>query len=264
MGATNMTDATAPTSLAIPVRQPIAAIRIGDVFSQAWKIFAAHWAIYSGTVMIAYAPMLAISARNGWTTTAGKASAGFEFSAPILGSLLGLAILMLAHAVIYVSASQDVSGRPFSIGQSIGAALHQSPAYIALVLLIWIYAAFAALLLVVPAIIVFCVYAVAFPACVVERLGPIKAMSRSAFLTKGNRWRVFGLSIVLYLGGALISQLIALLAKLTGGPIFSLAVSAPVAGIVGGFSAVALAVLYAKLRIAREGVDIDHIAAVFD
>ena len=259
-----MTDATAPTSLAIPVRPPIAAIRIGDVFGQAWKIFVARWAIYSGIVMIAYTPLLAVNARNGWTTTRGGALTGVDFSATILGSLLGIAILMVAHAAIYFSVSQEISGRPFSIGQSINAALRQSPALIAVVLLTWLYAMFAALLLVVPAIIVFCIYAVASPACVVERIGPIKAMSRSAFLTKGNRWRVFGLMILLFLVTRLLSQLIIILAKLAGGLVFSLAVSAPIEGIVGGFSAVAIAVLYAQLRIAREGVDIDHIAAVFD
>jgi uncharacterized membrane protein len=259
-----MTDATAPTSLAIPVRPPIAAIRIGDAFSQAWKIFVARWAIYSGIVMIAYAPLLAVNARNGWTTTRGGALTGVDFSATILGSLLGIAILMLAHAAIYFRIFQEISGRPFSIGQSINAALRRSPALIAVVLLTWLYAIFAALLLVVPAIIVFCVYAVASPACVVERIGPIKAMSRSAFLTKGNRWRVFGLMILLFLVTGLLSQFVILLARLAGGPVFSLVVSAPVEGIVGGFSAVAIAVLYAQLRIAREGVDIDHIAAVFD
>jgi uncharacterized membrane protein len=259
-----MTDATAPTSLAIPVRPPIAAIRIGDVFNQAWKIFVARWAIYSGIVMIAYAPLLAVNARNGWTTTRGGALTGVHFSATILGSLLGIAILMLAHAAIYFRIFQEISGRPFSIGQSINAALRRSPALIAVVLLTWLYAIFAALLLVVPAIIVFCVYAVASPACVVERIGPIKAMSRSAFLTKGNRWRVFGLMILLFLVTGLLSQFAILLARLAGGPVFSLVVSAPVEGIVGGFSAVAIAVLYAQLRIAREGVDIDHIAAVFD
>jgi uncharacterized membrane protein len=259
-----MTDATAPASLALPVRPPIAAIRIGDVFSQARKIFVTRWAIYSGIVMIAYAPLLAVNARNGWTTTAGKASIGFDFKATILASLLATATLTLAHAVIYSSVSQHIRGRPFSIGQSINAALRQSPALIAVVLLTWIYAMFAALLLVVPAIIVFCIYAVASPACIVERIGPIKAMSRSAFLTKGNRWRVFGLMILLFLVTRLLSQLIIILAKLAGGPVFSLAVSAPVEGLVGGFSAVAIAVLYARLRIAREGVDIDHIAAVFN
>ena len=259
-----MTDATAPASLALPVRPPIAAIRIGDVFGQARKIFAAHWAIYSGIVMIAYAPMLAISARGALAATPGRAPTGFNFGAPILASLIGLATLMLAHAVVYVSASQVVGGRPFSIGQSIGAALRQSPALIAVVLLTWLYAMFAALLLVVPAIIVFCIYAVASPACVVERIGPIKAMSRSAFLTKGNRWRVFGLMVLLFLVTGLLSQFVIFLAKLAGGPIFSLVVSAPVQGIVGGFSAATIAVLYAQLRTAREGVDIAHIAAVFD
>jgi uncharacterized membrane protein len=263
MGTKEMTDATAPAFITTPDRSP-AAIRIGDVFGQSRKMFTARWAIYSGIVMIAYAPMLAVNARNGWTTPVGRASIGFDFKATLLGSLLAIAILMLAHAAIYFSVSQEISGRPFSVGQSIKAAFRQSPALIAVVLLTWLYAIFAALLLVVPAIIVFCVYAVASPACVAERIGPIKAMSRSAFLTKGNRWRVFGLMILLFLVTGLLSRFVILLARLAGGPAFSLVVSAPVQGIVGGFSAVAIAVLYAQLRTAREGVDIAHIAAVFD
>ena len=151
-----MTDAAAPASLAISDLRP-AAIRIGDVLGQAWKKFAARWAIYSGIVMIAYAPLLAATVRNAWTTTAAGAPNGSNFSATILGSLIGAATLTLAHAIIYVSVSQDIGGRPFSTGRSIGAALRQSPALIAVVLLTWLYAMFAALLLVVPAIIVFCI-----------------------------------------------------------------------------------------------------------
>jgi hypothetical protein len=38
----------------------------------------------------------------------------------------------------------------------------------------------------------------------------------------------------------------------------------PIEGVAGGFSAVVMGVLYAQLRFAREGVDIEHIASVFD
>ncbi len=112
----------------------------------------------------------------------------------------------------------------------------------------------------------FCIYAVALPACIVERIGPLKAMSRSAFLTKGNRWRILGFTLLLFLA-PLLSQSVMIVATHTGGCAGILAgrLRARAIEAVGGFSAVAIAVLYAKLRIAREGVDIDHIAAgVFD
>lgn len=44
-----------------------------------------------------------------------------------------------------------------------------------------------------------CVFAVAVPACVTERLGAWDSMQRSRELTGGERWRVFGLLILLWL-----------------------------------------------------------------
>jgi uncharacterized membrane protein len=123
---------------------------------------------------------------------------------------------------------------------------------------------FAAILLLIPALVVLCIYAVASPACAVEGLGPIKSMARSAFLTKGNRWRIFGLVVLLYVGLALVSEPIAFLARHFGGRLVGVIVVMPVEGVVGGFSAVAIGVLYAQLRAAREGVAGEHIARVFD
>jgi uncharacterized membrane protein len=257
-----MTDTTASTFIATADRPP-PAIRIGDIFGHSFKIFAARGVTYSAILMIAHVPMLAIKAHGEWSTTISGGLNGFDFSVPVLASLLAFAILALANGIVCLSVFQFIGGRPSSIGQAIGATLRQSPALIALFLLSLIYTILAGLLLIIPGIIVICVYAVALPVCVVERIGPIKAMSRSAFLTKGNRWRILGFTMLLFLV-PLLSQLVTILAKQAGGAVFSAAASLPIEGVGGGFTAVAVAVLYARLRVAREGGDFAQIAAVFD
>jgi hypothetical protein len=239
-------------------------IRVGDVLIRSQKMFAAHWLAYSMTVLLGYLPVIVLSLGFGASVAAGGALSGRIIVVLVVGGIASLVCLMLAHAAIYVGVWQDARGRGFAFGQALSAALRQAPAFIGLLLLIWMFATFAAFLLLIPALIVICVYLVAFPACVVEGLGPLKSMSRSAFLTKGNRWRIFGLLAVLYFGATAASQLFITAAKLIGGATFSLIVALPVEGIVGGFSAVTISVLYLQLRIAREGVDVDQITKVFD
>jgi hypothetical protein len=53
------------------------------------------------------------------------------------------------------------------------------------------------ILLIIPGIIVMVMWSVAAPAVVVERDGVFRALSRSQELTKGSRWKIFGLFLVL-------------------------------------------------------------------
>ena len=120
------------------------------------------------------------------------------------------------------------------------------------------------MLLVIPAFIVATMLLVAMPACVVERLGPGKSMSRSSQLTKGHRWKIFGLwLLVMFVSGILQSVLIGL-AGVIGGPILALIVFLAWSAIFGAFYAIMVVVIYHDLRVAKEGVDTDQIAAVFD
>jgi len=52
-----------------------------------------------------------------------------------------------------------------------------------------------------PGLIVFTMWFVATPACVVERLGPFRSMGRSRQLTKGHRWKIFGTIVLIFVGG---------------------------------------------------------------
>lgn len=121
----------------------------------------------------------------------------------------------------------------------------------------------ASILLIVPGLILFTMWFVATPVCVVERLGPNASMRRSTQLTKGHRWKVFGLILLLVIISAVVSPLIEFgLAAIS--TTLSLVGTLIWNGIWGAFYAIAVVVTYHDLRVAKEGINIEQIASVFD
>jgi hypothetical protein len=95
-------------------------------------------------------------------------------------------------------------------------------------------------------------------------MGVLASMSRSAFLTKGNRWRIFGILFLIFVVLVVIGGLIGFFGARIGGMTMVTILQYPLEAIAGAFNAVALGVLYYQLRVAKEGVDIEKIASVFD
>jgi len=54
-------------------------------------------------------------------------------------------------------------------------------------------------LVAVPGMILAIMWAVALPATVADTSNPIRALGRSRALTRGNRWRIFGLAIIAWI-----------------------------------------------------------------
>jgi hypothetical protein len=114
----------------------------------------------------------------------------------------------------------------------------------------------------VPAVMVVVVWVVAVPACVFEGLGPVASMFRSFDLTKGCRWKIFGIALlvgVLFLAGLLIDHVVDHVTP-------ALAMVARVACF-GGVMAVwncTIIMVYRGLRVAKEGVDVGQVASIFD
>lgn len=123
-------------------------------------------------------------------------------------------------------------------------------------------------LLIVPGIILATMFAVAVPALLAERLSVSDSIKRSAALTKGYRWQVFGLvllTMIGMLGGAFLIGFILVLADLAydglGVDDFLLWLWV---GLYYTVSAVISATLYHRLREVKEGLGIEQLAAVFD
>jgi hypothetical protein len=125
--------------------------------------------------------------------------------------------------------------------------------------------ALGAALFIIPGVIVATMLFVATPVCVVERLGPFDSMERSAQLTKGQRWKIFGLLVLLGVPAVTVGALIDTMAEVAG--INQILASIAHVGwdaTWGAAYAVLVIAVYHDLRVAKEGVDTAQIAAVFE
>jgi len=127
-----------------------------------------------------------------------------------------------------------------------------------------------------PALYVRTMLWVTIPVAVMERRG-LGSFRRSAALTKGSRWRIFLLALLLIVVGIGVSLLLRAVAvtvtemELGGRPgarsasfVGPLAIRWIATAFSSALAAVIEAVAYHDLRVAKEGVDTEQIAAVFD
>lgn len=118
--------------------------------------------------------------------------------------------------------------------------------------------------------IVTCIYFVATPAAVAEKLGPFTAFTRSAELTKGRRWGIFGLTFLvgLMLAGLLLIWIVPMFDDASLESASSMRRSSimvvVILGVFQTFTGVAQAVSYALLRQDKEGVSHAELARIFD
>ena len=122
------------------------------------------------------------------------------------------------------------------------------------------------LILFIPYLATTVVLWVAIPAVAVERIGPLTSLNRSRVLTKGHRWSVFGLVLIIdvvHVGIVLVFELFVL-------PVFGFQI--PVVFFVLYFLfeaflymiySVVAAYSYVYLKISKDGPDIDDLVRVF-
>jgi hypothetical protein len=89
-------------------------------------------------------------------------------------------------------------------------------------------------------------------------------MARSAQLTKGNRWKIFGLMLLLIIPEVIVDSAIDPALSSVAGSIPAVAGHVIWGGVWGAFYAIFAVVTYHDLRVAKEGVDTRQVAAVFE
>ena len=214
----------------------------------------------------------------------------YQFSLmPRIGTwgVVGFALLSMVVAIILYAITQGAlvratvahsEGKESSFADSIMAGLSVILPLVAAGVLSALGIGFAMVLLIVPGVMLYCVWAVVAPVVVEERRGPIAALSRSAELTRGARWKVFGTLLLLLVaywifsavvGGVLISLvglrgMSANVALANGGfPFAFYAFSAVTQTIVSCIWGLVLAALYVELREWKDGPRTETLAEVF-
>jgi hypothetical protein len=169
----------------------------------------------------------------------------------------------LGEAVIIHAAFQDMRQRPVRLVESLNVVLRRFLPIVGLGFVTTILMWLGLILLIIPGLMLYTIWFVGLPTCVVERRGPLTSLRRSWELTEGHHWKLFGLALLLIItsfGSLLLEFGVAAVAGRIVGLIGNLIWN----GIWLAFAAVVGTVTYHDLRVVKEGVDIEQIAVVFD
>jgi hypothetical protein len=213
--------------------------------------------IFFVVTAIASLPTLLLNGSTDDNVVLGLLWAGFAFF------LLAL-LSTLSQAIVLYGAFQDMRGRPVNLVESLRVGFGRLLAILGLAICVSFGAGIGFVLLIVPGFILMTMWFVATPACVVEQLGPFASMGRSRALTKGHRWKIFGMLLLVLIAAGVVSAVIGAVLGLTGSTVVVTLGTLIWNGVWGAFYAIFVVVTYHDLRVAKEGIDIHQIAAVFD
>jgi hypothetical protein len=201
---------------------------------------------------------------------------GLGGPATSFGSVSLVAQVALQAGLFYASA-RDLEGERTALGELVTTGFKRCAPMIGLTILSLIAVDLGLILLVVPGVLLFLRWCVAGPALAIEGKGVFASMKRSAELTKGRRWSLFLLWLIVALmfgiieiallslmGGFKGMMALAALQNPTPMTLFVAVIASPViamvftltTGVFGG-------VLYTHLRSGREGMAPAAVAEVF-
>ena len=244
---------------------------IGRVLSRAFETIGANpLAVFGVAFVFAALPHVLFTVGGRALLTAGAGALGFSaltFSG-LLGSIVSSAITQGALVRITVAHAE---GRRASIGEALWAGLRMILPLLALGLLMALGVGFGLTLLFVPGLILWLMWSVAAPALAAERCGVFGAFGRSRALTKGARWRIFALELVVVVFYWLITGVFGIAAIMIAarpGPLsnflwWTLAGAAISKTLTAAIWGTIQCSLYVELRDWKDGPASDRLADIF-
>ena len=184
--------------------------------------------------------------------------------------IIDLPFLAFVNGSLAFLAFERLSGNTVGIGEVLRAGALAVVPLTLLYFLVGLASGLAAMLLLVPGIVVYLRWSLASAVFVNESPGFWRSFSRSAELAKGHKWRLLGLVLIAGLTGAALAGVPALVVYLAPGlspadrVVVTGTASTIMGAIVGMFGAVLHGVTYAEIRRVKEGGLSSQLAAWFN
>jgi len=244
-----------PPATPVPAGRPFSA---GEVIGRSFSVWFGNFAPFSIVTLIVNLPVFALVA---------LAPVEERSVMDALANLVSAFANLVVTGALTFGVLQTLNGAPVPLGTllkkgfaKVGSVLLVSFGYGLIVFL-------GILLLVVPGVIAMCALYVAIPAVVVEDVGPGEALGRSRALTKGSRWGILAVALVVGVV-TLVAAGVAGVAAVRGTSALPHPIPALVSSALMVFAtplgACAAAVAYHDLRVAKEGVDTAALVKVFE
>ena len=229
--------------------------RVGQVLSRSFGILRRHALVFIPLGALQGLPDLL---HDGFMR--GGRSGALDAGVLVLMSLLQACV----QALVVFGAFRDMRGEKVRFGESFGRGLARLLPAIMASIGQGVVIGVGALLLLVPGFIALAMLYVTIPVCVVEKLGPFKSLDRSAWLTKNHRWKVLGIILLPLLVAAIVTGVIPEALAPLGAPLAAALAVFVAQAVFSAYAAITAVVTYHDLRVAKEGVDVERISAVFD
>jgi hypothetical protein len=249
---------------------------VGRVFERTFSTIGRNFVVVLGfALLVGAVPGLLLTyvlGQLGLMSPAMLASRSFgTFFSVILGSvLIGIILSTLVQAALTRVTVQSSEGGSVSFGDALSTALSVVLPLIGLAIVAGIGIMLGMILLIIPGVILFLMWSVAAPALVVEREGVFAALARSAELTKGARWKIFGIFLIVTIGYWLVSLVAGLVgltayspANAAGLSATNMIVSIVLGTLLNAVSGTIYPSIYVELRQWKEGTSVEALEQVF-
>jgi hypothetical protein len=254
--------------------------RMGRVVSRLFEALLANPVPFLALTALLTIPSLLLSLYTitnvtqtmGVTPAGGIAPGGMGRFIEVTGSaaLVYLVFTFLLQAALTQGTISWLNGEKPSVGQSLSVAVKNFLPLVAIAILAGLGWMLGSLLLVVPGIIVALMWSVVVPVKVVEGTGITESFGRSRALTKGFRGRIFLLFLAYFvvamiLGFAVRPLLgISMLPKPGELSVGYILVDWILRVVLTAITAVGATSIYYELRLVKEGIGAQQMAAAFD
>jgi hypothetical protein len=244
---------------------------ISRVISRAFDVVGRNLVTFFLLALIVQIPLSIINYYNVVTTPAGLSQQELlarTFAPQMLAAALIYVVLaVVLQAAILRGAITSLGGKPASLAECLSTGLRVFFPMIGITILTVLGVVLGFILLIVPGIMLALRWSVGIPVRIMEGPGVLKAMGRSAELTRGHRWAIFGVLIVfglISIGLSIVLGLVTATAGATGSGQMVAVVMSAITGMISlVLTSAASASIYSELRTIKDGVGAEHLAAVF-
>jgi hypothetical protein len=170
-------------------------VSIGRILGRGFSAIAGNPGLLGLALVFGALPNLIILA--GWAQLLSRSSTLLAIAAALGFTALNMASAAMVQGTVALPVVADAEGRSTDIADTLPPALVRLLPLVLLGSIVGLGFTFGLVLLIVPGVILYVMWWVAAPALVVERLGVVEALRRSAELSSGARWKIFGIELLL-------------------------------------------------------------------
>jgi len=248
-----------------------------ELLDRTFHLYRNNFLVFAGIMAIPQLVVLALQLGTAgliWEhSVAGIGAAALL--ATIIAGLAGYLAAEISHAATIMAVSNLHLDRPATIGSAFSSARSSMFRVIVMSIMILIAVSIALIFLVIPGIYLALAWSLAIPVTVLEG-GWLKSISRSKTLTKGSRWRILLIYLLIILLSFVVSMMLqfALLLSIRlfgvhdGTTLLAMTRAMQSVGgflstsLVGPLATIALTLVYYDLRVRKEGFDLQLMMAM--